>query len=1020
MLSVSTPPPWAITGLIVLLFVSLSATGRAEAAPIVLWHSAPVAPGQTVLLFGEGFTENASAAVWTTGRGAPDWPGPLPPLPTGPGQPLEIRGRSRSDCLMVGLPAGSAPAVYLLRVAADGKVSEPLLLNRPRLEWWLGDQPEAVSPGGTLRLFGRQLRLTDPGKSLRKEEATPAGFRGKAVLVDAGGRRHALPISNADLYSLTASVPPGVTPGPARAYVHNGYGGPWGWSEPLLVRVAPPVRWPTTVYNVRDLGAAGDGYRDDTAPLRAALAKAEEGGGGVVLLPRGTYKVAGQLTVPPRTVVRGEGPEATWLYVPQATPEFNSVFAGSGDFALEDFWLTAQTPRRLIAAPDQPSLYNMPWGSPPARDTWARNVRLRNLRLHHLRYAHRVGPASDDPRRLETTGPSTVALCGANMQMEGCNIVSSGMPLVLMNSSRSRIANNVLGVGRAGWYGIWSCRELCFEGNEIVGRDLEASYGGFNGDEVTRVYCADNRFHGSYGCEREAITFDTPGRHPWVGPVAKATANTLTAANLDKPWVEQSLVGLGCLIIKGKGTGQIRQIVDNSGDTVTLDRPWEILPDETSAAAIRPYRTQVILYRNHTEDTSVGVQLWAGGHDFVIDGNTSVRTGGLWGCANHYQAWGQDLFLPLFFTQWLNNRIEQGFIYEQGPDLFATLGLFSMRTGKGASVDATPMLANVIRGNTVADQTRVGLFYYGRGPAGAVLGAAMLTGSPFGEPPGRATLIEDNAITNSPVGVEIQPYFTDTLVRSTRYQQVAQPLLDQAAELSQRLAVAVALREKFARETGPLVWYAFEQRLPDGSVPNQAGDYLPARPVGVLTLEAGRVGQAARFDGEVYLQAGEPAEPEVFALNQPRYTVACWIKPDTVEGRWGLVARRLVSAPSPLIFTLYQGGLALDATDVEGKWSFNTATGKCLQPEEWRHVAMTVDEQKGVEFYVNGVRVGGREFQGRLSASAEPLILGREQWGGNPPEGRTPGIYRGLLDEVKLWGRVLSPAEIREEFERVP
>ncbi len=993
----------------------------ARAAPTVLWASSPVGPGQTVMLFGDGFGADVSVGLWTTGREPPGLPPDKPSPPTGPGRPLEVRSHSRADCLLVGLPEGPAPAVYVLRVGSGGQTSDPVYLNRPQIEWWLGDQPEAVSPGGALRLFGRQLRLTAPGKFLRKEEALPAGFGGRVVLVDARGQRHVLSLTAADAYSLTATLPPTTPVGPAQVYAHNGCGGPFGWSEPVSIRIEAAQPWPATVYNVRDFGAAGDGYADDTTPLRTALAQAQANGGGVVRLPRGTYRLTAQLNVPPRTVVRGEGPEATWLYVPAETPEFSTVFAGSGDFALEDFWLTAQTTRRLVAAPDQPSMYNMPWGGPPPdKATWARNVRLTNLRLHHLRYAHRVMGAQDDPRRLETTGPSTVVLCGANLQMDRCNIVSSGMPLVLMNSSRSRIINNVLGVGRSGWYGIWGCRELCFEGNEIVGRDLEASYGGFNGDEVARVYCADNRFHGSFGCEREAITFDTPGRHPWVGLVARATATTISAAALDKPWGEQNLVGLGCLIVKGKGLGQIRQIVANTADTVTLDRPWQITPDASSAVALRPYRTQVILYRNYTEDTSVGIQLWAGGHDFVIDGNISVRTGGLWGCANHYQAWGQDLFLPVFFTQWLNNRIEQGFIYQQGPGIFAALGLFSMLTGKAAGVDATPMLANVIRNNSVADETRVGLFYYGKGPAGAVMAAAMLQGNPFGEPPGRATLIEDNAIANSPVGVEIQPYFADTLVRGTRCEQVPQPLLDQAAELPQRLAAGAALREKLLAQTGPILWYSFDQLRPDGAVPNQAGDYLPARPLGTLVREPGRAGQAARFDGKVYLQAGAPADLEVFALNLPRYTVAAWIKPDTVEGRWGLVARRLAGAPAPLIFTINSGGLALDATDTEGKWSFNTATGRCLRAGEWQHVALTVDEDQGVNFYVNGERVGGREFRGKLCASAEPIILGREQWGGNPPHGQTPGVYSGLLDEVKLWSRALTAEEIGAEYRRAP
>ena len=49
------------------------------------------------------------------------------------------------------------------------------------------------------------------------------------------------------------------------------------------------------------------------------------------------------------------------------------------------------------------------------------------------------------------------------------------------------------------------------------------------------------------------------------------------------------------------------------------------------------------------------------------------------------------------------------------------------------------------------------------------------------------------------------------------------------------------------------------------------------------------------------------------------------------------------------------------------------------------------------------------------AVNTEPVILGREAWGGDPPKGDTLGFYEGLLDEVKIWTRVLSPDEIRAE-----
>ncbi|HVX42611.1 MAG TPA: glycosyl hydrolase family 28-related protein [Mycobacteriales bacterium] len=50
-------------------------------------------------------------------------------------------------------------------------------------------------------------------------------------------------------------------------------------------------------YDVRDFGAQGDGATDDTAAIQAAIAAAADAGGGIVLLPAGTYAIGGTLQI---------------------------------------------------------------------------------------------------------------------------------------------------------------------------------------------------------------------------------------------------------------------------------------------------------------------------------------------------------------------------------------------------------------------------------------------------------------------------------------------------------------------------------------------------------------------------------------------------------------------------------------------------------------------------------------------------------------------------------------------------
>jgi len=58
-------------------------------------------------------------------------------------------------------------------------------------------------------------------------------------------------------------------------------------------------------FHCRDFGATGDSRKDDTAAIQKALDQAGAQGGGVVLLPAGTYRIEGHLRVPSGVTLQG-------------------------------------------------------------------------------------------------------------------------------------------------------------------------------------------------------------------------------------------------------------------------------------------------------------------------------------------------------------------------------------------------------------------------------------------------------------------------------------------------------------------------------------------------------------------------------------------------------------------------------------------------------------------------------------------------------------------------------------------
>jgi hypothetical protein len=143
------------------------------------------------------------------------------------------------------------------------------------------------------------------------------------------------------------------------------------------------------------------------------------------------------------------------------------------------------------------------------------------------------------------------------------------------------------------------------------------------------------------------------------------------------------------------------------------------------------------------------------------------------------------------------------------------------------------------------------------------------------------TVVEGNLVTDSEVGLEISGGAVATLVRENIFERVDEPIRDLAALARQSLAA----RRAVAGLAEPLASWDFAdlrgQRLPDRSP-----RHLDATLIGALQTEpGGPTGTAARFTGDQYLQVGAPDDARQNLFNQTDFTLAVWVKPDTVAGR---------------------------------------------------------------------------------------------------------------------------------------
>ncbi|MBM3500296.1 MAG: hypothetical protein FJX74_16690, partial [Armatimonadetes bacterium] len=207
----------------------------------------------------------------------------------------------------------------------------------------------------------------------------------------------------------------------------------------------------------------------------------------------------------------------------------------------------------------------------------------------------------------------------------------------------------------------------------------------------------------------------------------------------------------------------------------------------------------------------------------------------------------------------------------------------------------------------------------------------------------------------------------------------------------------------------PVAAYSFDT-AEGGGIRDDSGHGFWARATGALDLAPGVVGRAPRFEGSGYLAVADDQ-----LLQFPRLTIAAWVLPDQLAGRWGVAAKRTRNAAAPYVLALRNGSVTFEATDVKGAWSYNVTSPPVVPEGEWAHVAATCEEGVAVKLYCNGRLVAEKPVTELLCETSDVLTIGFEAWGGADSQPESSGNFHGLIDEIKLWSRVLSPEELAGE-----
>lgn len=218
-----------------------------------------------------------------------------------------------------------------------------------------------------------------------------------------------------------------------------------------------------------------------------------------------------------------------------------------------------------------------------------------------------------------------------------------------------------------------------------------------------------------------------------------------------------------------------------------------------------------------------------------------------------------------------------------------------------------------------------------------------------------------------------------------------------------------------AGSDGLVLRYGFEG-IGDGVVADLSGGALDGR---VINAEASqlqapsrpRLGASIALHGADHQYIDVPQSPR---LDVDHFTLSAWVRYSGVEndatgGRWEVLEKAASYWVNIRTNGRVRVGGFFGGCEGPGVWQFLDST-EAVRPGVWTHVGGTYDGQT-LAVSINGRLSAARPVSGSTCINGEPLAIGAKN---NPSKGLLEAFWDGRLDDVRIYDRALTAAEISE------
>jgi hypothetical protein len=138
-------------------------------------------------------------------------------------------------------------------------------------------------------------------------------------------------------------------------------------------------------------------------------------------------------------------------------------------------------------------------------------------------------------------------------------------------------------------------------------------------------------------------------------------------------------------------------------------------------------------------------------------------------------------------------------------------------------------------------------------------------------------------------------------------------------------------------------------------------------------------------------------------------TLSAWIKVDRLDFELNAILNSDKYSPGGVHFQLNRQGFPRGGVIVQGSFK-DKVVGNAVQVGAWAHVASVMSTStRSQQIYVNGILVRQRTW-----TPDETIRIGSCRIGNWLAEGKDSRAFRGRIDELAIWNRVLTQQEIAQ------